>query len=116
MYKTCFTFFNHKVVFENLNAFQQHIGAVSNHLLPVFLRGSGFRTTHESEVLRLEVGGNVEAIAEVIDAVFEVAFTWLYHLEVAHGRIGTQHTVFVAQCLVGTNHHVFLTLRFVNEA
>ena len=113
--ETVFALIHYQVVFENLDAFEQHIGAMCNHLLPVFFTGGGFRATHETKVFRVEVGRDVETIAVMIDAVFEIPLARLNNLELSRRCIGTAYAVFVAECLGGANHHVFFAFRFVNE-
>ncbi len=62
-----------EVVAEQLEAFDEHVFAVRDHLLPALARGFGHRRPHEPEVPRAVVRPDVEVVAQVIDVVLVLA-------------------------------------------
>ena len=61
---------------KKLDAFNLDGRAMSNELLPIFLRRIGNRSSDYTKVLRAFVAANIEEIAAMIDVVFMICLAW----------------------------------------
>ena len=107
---------HHEPVVEDVDAFEQHVVAVRDHVFPVFLGRGGHRGLDDFEVLGVLVGHQVEVVAEVADAVFQIALTRLDDLPLAVGRVGVQEAVLGADCGVAGDDEVGLALGLAHAA
>ena len=114
--ETFLPFLHHQVVVEDVNAFEQDVVAVRKHIFPVVVGRRVDGGLHQLEVLGAAVGDDVEVVAVVADAVFQIAFTLLHHLPLAVGRVGVEVPPLGAHRGAGANHEVLLGFGLANAA
>ena len=109
-------FLHHEVLVEDVDAFEQHVVAVREHVFPVVVGRRVDRGLHELEVLGVAVGDDVEVVAIVADAVFQIALALLHHLPFAVGGVGVEVPPLGAHRGARADHEVFLGFGLANAA
>ena len=81
---------HHEVLVEDVDAFEEHVVAVRQHVGPVAVARGRHRRLDELEVLGVAVGDDVKVVAVVADAVFQIALTLLDHFPLPVRRVGVE--------------------------
>ena len=94
-----FPLLNHEVVLKDVDALEKHIIPVCNHLFPVVFCCGAYRSAHQTEILGVQIGHDVEVVPVMADAIFQIALTGLNDTPFTHGIIRSEHPVFLRQRL-----------------
>ena len=107
---------DHEVILEDVNAFEQHVIAVRQYVLPVVVGRCVNRSADQLKVLGIAVGRDVEVVAVVAASVLQVALARLNDLPRALGGVGIEEPPLAAHGGVASNHEVGFALGFADSA
>ncbi len=114
--QTLFALVHHEPVVEDVNALEQHVVAMRDHVFPVFLGCGRHGCFDDFEILGVFVGHQVKVVAKVAHAVFQIALARLDDVPFAVGRVGVQEAVFSAYRCVAGDDEVRLALGLADAA